>query len=283
MSETLVSWLGAEQNLLVGSAFGDPSHPPVLLLHGGGQTRHAWGGTAEVLADAGFFAVTLDQRGHGQSDWSASGEYLFDSFVADLHAILPHFRTPPALVGASLGGLTGMLALGERRSPLFSALILVDVAHRLERTGVERIVSFMTTHLTGFASLEDAADAIAAYMPHRQRPKDLSGLAKNLRQGPDGRFRWHWDPRFIQGRGGPREVDLPQRLEEAARHLCVPTLLIRGRQSDVLSQEAADEFLQLAPHARYVDIKAAHMVAGDKNDVFTEVVLEFLQDVVRRE
>src|SRR5262245_39463655 len=91
---------------LIGDAWGDRDATPVLFLHGGGQTRHAWGGTARTLADQGWHAVALDLRGHGESDWSPNGDYLIDVFVQDIHQVIDRFQRPPVLVGASLGGIT---------------------------------------------------------------------------------------------------------------------------------------------------------------------------------
>jgi len=264
--------------VLVGDAHGDATAPAVVLLHGGGQTRHAWQGTAQALAEAGFYALAVDQRGHGESDWSPDGRYDLDSFADDLRVVASSLGDRPALVGASLGGLAAMLAEGEAQAPLLSALVLVDVAPRLELAGVARIIGFMTAHPDGFASLAEAEAAVAAYLPHRPRPKNSSGLAKNLRRGSDGRYRWHWDPRFVTRDHGITPEQFAERMQRAARGLRVPTLLVRGRASDVLSEEGSREFLELVPHAKFVDVAdAAHMVAGDRNDIFTDVVVEFLQ------
>lgn len=182
---------------LAGDAWGASDAAPVLLLHGGGQTRHAWGGTARTLAAQGWYAVALDLRGHGNSDWAPDGNYDIDTFVGDLRRVLTHFERPPVLVGASLGGITALLTEGESPQPVSSAVVLVDITPRVEQQGVERILAFMTARLEGFTSLEEAADTVAQYIPHRPRPKDLSGLEKNLRKGPDGRYHWHWDPRLV--------------------------------------------------------------------------------------
>ena len=272
-------WLTADEA-------GDPSGPPVVLLHGGGQTRHAWGTTLDAVAGRGFHGLSVDLRGHGDSDWDPDGDYSIDRFAADITAVAARFDSPPALVGASLGGISSLLAIGESPTPIARALVLVDVAHRLEPKGVERIGSFMTGNLDGFASLEEVADVIAAYNPHRPRPKDLSGLRKNLRQRDDGRWVWHWDPRFVTGRFGDADetratILRPDRLVDATRSLSVPTLLVRGRMSDLLSEDAAQEFLELAPHARLVDVAGAgHMVAGDRNDLFNDAVVDFLADAL---
>lgn len=254
-----------------------------LLLHGGGQTRHAWDATAARLADHGFVAICVDQRGHGDSAWVADRAYTFFDFGADARALARQIEADegvaPAAIGASLGGIAAMLALGA--SPrCFSALVLVDVTPRLDRGGVATITGFMREHVgEGFATIEEAAEAVARYLPHRPRPSSSEGLRKNLRQHADGRFYWHWDPAFLDG---PKSVvtragDAQAELERIAPKLAAPTLLARGRSSELVGEAEARHFLAICPQARMVDVAGArHMVAGDKNDVFASVVLDFL-------
>lgn len=267
---------------LAADVYGHFENPPVILLHGGGQTRHAWGGTAEKLAAAGFYALSLDLRGHGDSRWCSKEDYSLEAYVEDLWAVIQTLDQPPALVGASLGGMVSMALEGEIHPGSSAAVVLVDITPRIERSGVDRIVEFMTANPEGYASLEDAARAIQEYLPHRRAAKSLEGLSKNLRVGEDGRYRWHWDPAFLSqaARRGERPA-VPNRLHEAAKNFRVPTLLVRGRMSDIVSEETAQEFLAAVPHAEYVDVKdAAHMVAGDQNDVFSDAVVGFLTRVI---
>jgi pimeloyl-ACP methyl ester carboxylesterase len=259
---------------LVGDAWGASDAPPVLLLHGGGQTRHAWGTTAQSLAERGWYAVSLDMRGHGDSDWAPDGDYTIDAFVADLHSVIRHCGQLPVLIGASLGGMTSLLAEGEAPQSVSTAVVLVDITPRVEPQGSARIRAFMTARPDGFVSLEEAADTIAAYVPHRPRPKDLSGLAKNLRLRDDGRYHWHWDPQLLSALNRRRN---PERMLAAARALRVPTLLVRGKLSDIVSDATQAEFLAAVPHAAYVDVAGAgHMVAGDQNDTFSKSIVDFL-------
>jgi pimeloyl-ACP methyl ester carboxylesterase len=267
---------------LAADAYGPADGPPVVLLHGGGQTRHAWDGTARLLGDKGWRATTVDLRGHGDSDWAGPGsDYSLDAFAADVRAVAAAQPQPPVLIGASLGGLSSLAAIAEAPAGVTVAagLVLVDVAPRLEEEGIARIAEFMLGNLGGFASLEEVADAVAAYNPHRPGPTDLSGLRKNVRRREDGRWYWHWDPRFLLGgTDEPRSLRNEDRLDAAARAVTVPTLLVRGRQSDVLSEEGARHLVSLVPHARYVDVGGAgHMVAGDRNDAFNDAVVEFLR------
>ena len=223
-------------------------------------------------------------RGHGESEWSPSGAYTFDDFAADLLAISAQLPEKPALVGASLGGLAGLIAEGELQPGVFASLTLVDITPHMEASGVDHILGFMRAHLAdGFASPDEAADAIAAYLPHRERRDGSATLSQYLRKGDDGRFRWHWDPRFVTSVNQGEARQTTERLSAAARHLRLPVHLIRGGSSNLVSESAAQQFLQLAPHAVYTDVAGAgHMVAGDRNDAFAEAVVTFIQGPKRR-
>ena len=260
---------------LAADAWGPADGPLVLLQHGGGQTRHAWKGAGETLGAAGYHAVAFDARGHGDSDWAPDGVYGQDAMVRDLECVVAALGgRRPVLVGASMGGGTSLVAVGEKHVDA-TALVLVDIAPNIEAEGVKNIEAFMNQRPDGFESLEQVAAAIAAYQPHRARPRNLDGLAKNVRLGADGKYHWHWDPRF---RTGTRNLQQrTQRLEACAAALDVPTLLVRGGLSDLLSEEGAQAFLKLCPRAEYVSVTgAAHMVAGDRNDIFATSVVEFL-------
>jgi pimeloyl-ACP methyl ester carboxylesterase len=138
----------------------------------------------------------------------------------------------------------------------------------------------MTAHPDGFADPQEASAAVAGYLPHRPPPTNSDGIVKNLRLR-DGRWHWHWDPRVLSGVRAltrSRRRANGRRLEAAVERLTIPTLLVRGGMSDVVSAETAREFLELVPHAQVVEVeRAAHMVAGDRNDRFTDAVVAFLE------
>lgn len=278
------TFTGVEGNRLAADIWGGSGHP-VIFMHGGGQTRRAWDNTARRIAAKGMRAITLDLRGHGESDWVEGGNYTFARFGEDAAAVTRQvgdmFHTTPSAVGASLGGLSS-LAAEFRHGPLFQSMVLVDITPRMDPDGVAKIQGFMGERMEeGFGSLEEAAEAIARYLPHRKRPGSHSGLRKNLRRGEDGRYRWHWDPNFLKG---PQNIDagaeeLMQELLDSLPRLHIPVLLVRGMQSELVHEDYAREFVELAPAASYVDVGGAgHMVAGDKNDVFSAAILEFLSD-----
>jgi pimeloyl-ACP methyl ester carboxylesterase len=294
---------------LVGDRWDPPAGDPrgiVLLLHGGGQTRHSWHRTGQRLAGEGWTAIALDARGHGESDWAPDGDYSGDALAGDLSAVIAELGEAPVLVGASMGGITALLAQGENPD-LGRALVLVDITPRVEQAGIDKIFTFMTSAQDGFASLEEAAAAVRAYNPHRRQTGSVEGLRKNLRER-DGRWYWHWDPAFLKindeprrdlgpdgpdgsdgsdgsdrpapARSSPEAGDPLERLRVAASHLTCPTLLVRGRQSDIVSDEGVAELRRLVPQAQYADVTGAgHMIAGDDNDVFTATLGTFLESL----
>ncbi|AXI03891.1 alpha/beta fold hydrolase [Aquirhabdus parva] len=271
-------------NRLAYSAFGPVDGRPILFFHGGGQTRHAWGRAGEVVGELGWRAWAVDLRGHGDSDWVA-GHYQSEDFTADALSIIKTLKQKPVIVGASLGGQTALLA--NAIEEVSAALVLVDITPRANPEGIKRILNFMTAHLDGFASLDEAGAAVAAYQPHRSQRANSDSLTRNLRRHADGRWYWHWDPNMLRGVIEQRQLQGPhhdeahsERLYQVIEQLTQPILLVRGSESDVVSRDNLDEFKRRIPHARVVDVSGAgHMVAGDQNDVFLDAVLGFLKEV----
>ncbi len=261
-----------------GDVGGDPAHPVVVLLHGGGQTRHSWGGAQRELIEQGFYVLNLDARGHGESGWSATGDYTLKSLADDLLAVIAELPGKPALVGASMGAATSLYAIGLSLKPIARGLVMVDLVPRIDPVGSRRIRDFMSANPDGFDNLDQVADAVAAYAPHRPRPKDPAGLMKNLRRGDNGKLFWHWDPRMIRMINPPEPPDLESQMAEAILGVHVPTLLVRGMESDVVSDEGVAEFRRQLPQLEIIDVSGAgHMVAGDRNDAFNDAVIGFLR------
>lgn len=261
---------------IAADSWGTEDAPLVMLLHGGGQTRQAWRNTGATLAAAGYRVFALDARGHGDSDWAADGAYGADGMVEDLASVISEIdRGPPVLIGASMGAVTSLVAIGESRVEA-AALVMLDLAPRMEPQGVSRIRKFMNRN--GFDSLEEVTQAVQAYRPQRDRPPSKQGLARNLRLGSDGRLYWHWDPRLVEMRHDLTALE--QRLEACARKLAVPTLLVRGGLSDLLSEGGTENFRAACPHAEYVCLaQAGHMIVGDSNEAFSAALLPFLRRV----
>lgn len=255
----------------------DPAdRPTILMLHGGGQNRFSWKNTGQVLADDGYHVIAIDTRGHGDSDRAPDADYDVETLTADVMHVLDVIGRPVVIIGASMGGLTGILVADRAGPQKVTKLVLVDVVPRFEKNGSARIRDFMMTNIDGFETLEQAADAVAAYLPHRTRPRSPEGLKKNLRLR-DGRWYWHWDPAFMTKPGDDPELRT-EGFEQAAADLTIPVLLIRGKLSDVVSPEGVQHFLSQVPGAEFVELSdAGHTAAGDDNDAFSEAVVRFVE------
>jgi len=263
---------------LVGEETGNPEAPAVILLHGGGQTRHSWASEAGRLAEEGYRIISYDARGHGESEWSPTADYSIAAMVRDLKAVIGVVLGPYALVGASMGGMTSFSFVGNSQPPLARALILVDIVPRPAAAGAQKIIDFMSAHQNGFATIEEAAAAVAAYNPSRPRPADPSGLWRNLRRRADHRLYWHWDPRILESIPNTEPPSFAEEALRVARFINIPTMLVRGGLSDVVDDAGVAELLELVSHAEVHNVAAAgHMVAGDDNGTFHEGIVGFLQ------
>jgi pimeloyl-ACP methyl ester carboxylesterase len=257
--------------------WGSSAAPPVVCLHGGGQTAYMWEELGAALA-ATRHVLAPDLPGHGGTD--PIGEMDRRSLAATIPPALDEFGIErAAFVGASLGGIVS-LTLAADRPDLVAAIALIDIGHRLEDEGVNRIIDFMTKH-ESFASPEEAAVEVAEYLPHR-RQVNADNLRRNLRELPDGRWVWkHMFARRLRGAqapvGGWRE--LVAGMGDEAMTLTCPALVLRGATSDVLSNEGAEEIASLIPDARLATVgSAGHHAAGDNPETTVDLVRDFLAE-----
>jgi pimeloyl-ACP methyl ester carboxylesterase len=274
-----VIFTGADGNRLEGGTIGPAGGPLAILLHGGGQTWRSWLQTQHRLAEKGYRAVAYDARGHGDSQWVAPDQYELSDFARDLAAVVDQLGgSEPLLIGASLGGMTALLAVGEGILDGAAGILLADVVHRAVAQGADHIRAFMLRAARGFDTLEDAAEAISRYLAHRERPADLDALARKMRQDEAGRWKWAWDPSVMARPEGPeRRRFESERLTRSLSKVQVPVLLLRGEKSEIVSPQLRDEFLGLLPAAEAVDVPGAtHMVSGDDNDAFTSLIFDFI-------
>ncbi|MGH8997995.1 MAG: alpha/beta fold hydrolase [Acidimicrobiia bacterium] len=261
--------------------WGHAGEPAVLCLHGGGQTAYMFEDLGAALA-GGHHVLAYDFPDHGDSDPLAEMVNLDRHEMAStVPAMCAEFGIGRAvLVGASLGGMVSA-TLAAARPSLAAGVVLLDVGHRLESEGVARIVSFMSEP-ESFADLDEAAAAIAAYLPNRRTTP--SRLTRNLRQRADGRWVWkHGLGRRIRSRGEQGDPDrspVMAGLDDDLRSLRCPVLVLRGADSDILSEDGASELMDLLSDGRYARIASAgHLAAGDNPDSFVGLVRGFLGDI----
>lgn len=227
-----------------------------------------------MVADAGYRGITVDLRGHGDSTWADDGDYLLDAYARDIEHIIDGLERPAALVGASRGGQAALVAASRRPSRL-ALVMLADVAPMLRDAGVDIFRAFFRASEAGFASLDDAADALAEHL-HQPRMTDASGLRRAMRIGGDGRFYWQWDPRTA----APEMLNPPsegRQLQAAAARVDCPVIMVRAELSGVVTDEGVATFHRLTPQLEVIEAKGVgHMFTGDQNDAFAERLLDQL-------
>lgn len=262
---------------LAGEAYGDPAAPPVLFFHGGGQSRSAWRGSAKRVAQAGYYGVAIDLRGHGDSGWAADGDYLLDAYARDVEALLAQFDRPVTLVGASRGG-QAVLVGGSRHHQRVRLITLADVAPLMRDDGVVGIRQFFAESANGFATLDHAADTLARNLG-QPRLGEPARLSRSMRQDEAGRWHWRWDPatgraEFLHPPSEGQAV-----LAAAARVTC-PVVLVRAELSHLLTDAGVAAFRRLAPQLQVVTaMGVGHMFTADRNDAFAAELLGWLAQI----
>jgi pimeloyl-ACP methyl ester carboxylesterase len=263
--------------------WGRADAPVVLALHGGGQTSYMFEELGQSLRGARH-VIAPDLPHHGESEALADPMVFGRIQLADtLPPLLEEFGIDQvAIVGASLGGIVG-LTFAAKWPDRVSSIVLIDVGHRLEEAGVRRILEFMQQN-ESFGSLEEAATAISAYLPHRP-PTDPERLRRNLRRRADGRWAWKHDLGRIskQHMDSMDWDDILDGLDADAARVHVPVLVLRGANSDVLSRDGAAEIADVLPDARVVEVgNAGHLAAGDNSTSTVALVQSFLDEVDAR-
>jgi non-heme chloroperoxidase len=256
---------------LSGEAFGDPEAAPVLFFHGGGQSRNAWRGSARQVAEAGFYGITFDLRGHGESGWAAYGDYHVEAFARDVEVLLAQFTRRATLVGASRGGQAALIG-GSRHPARIRLIMLADVAPDMPDDGIDGIRQFFAEGARGYDSLDAASDALSHHLD-QPRVADPARLARSMRQDDKGRWHWHWDP----AAGNDEFLHPPSENEAvvaAAARVTSPLVMVRAELSHLVNDTNTARFKVLAPHLDVLTAPGAgHMFTADRNDAFAAQLL----------
>jgi esterase len=251
--------------------WGGEGHREILFLHGGGLTAHTWDVVCDVL-HARYRCLSVDLRGHGDSEWSSDGRYLVEDHVADIERVVAGLRLSQfVLAGMSLGGTAGLLYAGSKPKGLVG-LVLVDTGYGLRTPGA-RVREFMSGPAE--ADFEDFVERAAAFNPRRSREQLRRSLRKSLRELPDGRWAWKYDPRTLSP-----AVDIESlrgKLTAAAKEVDCPTLVLRGGESDMFHDEDAAALAALIPEGRWRRIDGAgHTIQGDRPQELAQALVEFV-------
>ncbi|MBA3055656.1 MAG: alpha/beta hydrolase [Sphingomonadales bacterium] len=262
---------------LAATLHGSDTGTPVVMLGGMGQTRHSWDRAARRIAATGRRAITLDFRGHGESDRAPDGDYSYPRQAADIAAIVAQIGRPIILVGASLGGKLGLAAASLDGPDVICGLVLVDSVPRSNPQGISNVARTFKAGREGYDTLDEAAAELARNRGREPEPGAAEKLRRNMRQTPDGRWRWHWDQSYTDPRHKLGLGEGTAWLDRTIPGLTIPVLLARCELSDVVSDEGAAALQAIVPQMEVETILGArHMLVGDDNEIFADVLLEWL-------
>ncbi len=251
--------------------WGEPGLPQILLLHGGNQSCHSWDLVSLHLSDR-YHVFALDQRGHGDSEWSREIDYSIDAMVADAAAfIADQGLRDPIVFGHSMGGLV-TLNMALAHPAIAKALVIVDVGPELTEQGAKTIQNFVVHNLE-FDNLDEFLDNVARYDPFRSREHIARTVKYNMLRRVDGKYMSKVDHRRIAGPMTMLSLDM-------VKALSMPVLIVRGAQSNIFMPDAADRFVAALPAGQLVTVdNTGHNVHSGNTPGFLDAIAPFLTEV----
>jgi esterase len=251
--------------------WGQPGQPQILLLHGGNQSSHSWDLVSLHLSDR-YHVFALDQRGHGDSEWSRDIDYSIDAMVADAAAFIADQQLhDPIVFGHSMGGQV-TLNLALQHPTVAKALVIVDVGPELTEEGMKTIGNFVV-HNIEFDDLEVFLDNVVKYDPFRSREHIERTVKYNMLRRVDGKYLSKVDHRRIPMPNTKLTLDM-------MKALSMPVLIVRGAESNIFLPDAAERFAAVLPQGQLVTVgDTGHNVHSGNTAGFIDAVGPFLAEV----
>jgi esterase len=242
--------------------WGNKDRPPILFLHGGALTAHTWDLVCLALRDD-YHCLALDQRGHGDSDWAHDEDYSIGAQLEDTKGFVDKLGLDKfILVGMSLGAINS-LAFAVAHPERLSHLVIIDAGPEMRRPGSSRIRDFVN-EVQETVTVEAIIEKALKFNPRRDPNILRRSLMHNLRQQPDGTWRWKYDTRRFKAMGQTSHRDDRAKLADGLVRILCPTLVVRGGDSDVFHEEDGIRLAQRLPDGKFVTVPdAGHTVQGD--------------------
>jgi pimeloyl-ACP methyl ester carboxylesterase len=248
--------------------------PDLLLLHGYTGHARSWDAFAEAMSTR-YRVLALDQRGHGETAWGPPHEYGTMDMVQDVQGFVEAMSLKNfVLLGLSMGGMVSIGYAGQQPAEL-GRLVIVDIAPAIAANGLQKIRRNVARSNV-FASREEAFararrdNAVPPEAHHRSR------VDQSLMRTDDGRWTYRYDP-ALRDPSVPRERISEEEGWRLVGGIEVPTLLIRGENSDILDAATAERMVETLPDGRMVEIPGSgHPIPLDKPKEFLTAVQTFL-------
>jgi esterase len=242
--------------------WGNKHLPPMVFLHGGALNAHTWDLVCLALRDE-YRCIALDQRGHGDSDWSPDADYSMSAQLADTKGFVDTLGLDKfILVGMSLGAINS-LAFAIAHPDRLNALVIIDAGPEIRRPGSSRIRDFVNG-VADTVTIEGIIEKALQFNPRRDPTILRRSLMHALRQQPDGSWKWKYDRRRFQVLDQEKHRSERAALADGLARITCPTLVVRGGESDVFHEEDGIRLAQRLPDGKFVTVpRAGHTVQGD--------------------
>ncbi len=255
--------------------WGNAHLPKLLFIHGFAQQAHSWDFAALAVRDI-CHVVSVDLRGHGESGRAPGGSYSFDDLYADIDAFVASisFRNP-FICGLSLGG-TLAYTYAANNPDSVRGLVIAESAPESKREGRESIRNF-TSGPGEFDSLGELVEKVRQLTPWRSVEQVRSSLVHSVGRNGAGRWTWKYDPAINTLHS---TYGAPESRWAALERLTMPTLLVRGEESDITDAAIVARMADVISDSRLVSIPdAGHRVSGDNPAMFNAALRSFLIDM----
>ena len=248
--------------------------PDLVLLHGYTGHCRSWDAFANVMSKQ-YRVLALDQRGHGETEWAPADQYGTMEMVADLDAFVSALRLERfVLLGLSMGGMVAIAYAGARPVQL-ARLVIVDIAPEIAAEGIQNIQQSVARSDV-FDTVEDAFRRARADNPVPPEGHHYDRVRASLMRTDEGKWTYRYD-RALRDPGSQRLRLTVDEGWDAVASFNVPTLLIRGEHSPLLSRDVADKFVSIAKNSQLVEVPGSgHPVPLDKPEGFLDAVQTFL-------
>lgn len=255
--------------------WGSPTSPPVIFLHGLRGHAHSWDEVADALQD-NYHVFALDQRGRGSSDWSPKQDYSIDAYSNDLLTFtellgINRFN----LIGHSMGGRNAMHFASQHTDKLFK-LGIIDIGPKIDSLGSQRIGDEMAKGPTEFKSFQEIIEHLKTSSPFASEDTLIRRAQYATKLTDSSTYIWTYDPAIRDQRKTGSNIEQLD-LWDSILNITCPTMIFRGLQSDILSEEVANQMTTHMSNAKTVGIdKATHTVFEDNPSSFIKELIEFL-------